>query len=237
MQFQQGLDYYSFVDTKYPPRGFVSNNVIRYGISETVELSALIDYQSEQTKFDTNTTSLSGLSNLHFGFRVHFNNQKGWIPTTGFQMRLKIPKVSNDFGSNQLATVMVFVANWSLPKNMSIATNWILSYNGNDNYPTGKYVVNFGFPIYKKLSGFIENYGQLNQGIFQTRFDGGFAYLVSNNVQLDLSAGYGNNQNVKDYFISTGISYRFTNFEKNNYVNNSHFSCLYFIAFVIRIRH
>lgn len=215
LQFQQGLDYYSFADTKFPPRGFVSNNVVRFGILETVELSALIDYQYENTKFDTNSVSLSGLSNLHFGFRLHINDQKGWIPTTGFQMRLKIPKVSNDFGSTQLATVMVFVANWSLPKSMSIATNWILSYNGNDHYPTGKYVLNFGFPIYKKWSGFIENYGQVRQNIFQTRFDGGFAYLINNNMQLDLSAGYGNNQSVQDYFLSTGISWRITNFRKN----------------------
>lgn len=93
LQFQQGLDYYSFADTKFPPRGFVSNNVVRFGILETVELSALIDYQYENTKFDTNSVSLSGLSNLHFGFRLHINDKKELIPTTGFQMRLKIPKV------------------------------------------------------------------------------------------------------------------------------------------------
>jgi len=214
LQFQQGVDYYSFADQKYPPRGFVSNNVIRYGILETVELSALIDYQYENTKFDTNSLSRSGLSNLHLGFRVHINDQKGWIPTTGFQMRLKMPKISDAFGASQLATAMVFVANWSLPKNMTLASNWILSYNGNDPYPTGKYVLNFGFPIYKKLSGFFENYGQVNQGVFQARFDGGFAFLINNNVQVDLSAGYGNNQNIQDYFVSTGVSWRITNFRK-----------------------
>jgi hypothetical protein len=215
LQFQQGVDYYSLADTKYPPRGFVSNNVVRFGILETVELSALVDYQYEQTKTDSSDISRSGLSNFHIGFRVHINDQNGWIPTTGFQMRLKIPQVSKDFGANQLATVMVFEANWALPKNMSLTTNWILSYNGNDHYPTGRYVINFGFPIYKKWSGFFENYGQMNQSIFQTRFDGGFAYLVNNNVQLDLSAGYGNNQNIQDYFASTGISWRINNFRKN----------------------
>lgn len=215
LQFQQGLDYYSFADTKYPPIGFLSNNVVRFGILETVELSALFDYQYENTKFDTNSISLSGISNLHLGFRVHLNDQKRWIPTTGFQMRLKMPNISNDFGSNQLAAVMVFVANWSLPKSMSLGTNWILNYNGNDHFPTGKYVINFGFPIYKKWTGFIENYGQVRQNVFQTRFDGGFAYLINNNIQLDLSTGYGNNQNVQDYFVSTGVSWRITNFRKN----------------------
>ncbi|MDF1674421.1 MAG: transporter [Vicingaceae bacterium] len=214
LQFQQGLDYYSLADTKYPPHSFISNNVIRYGIIENIELSTLIDYQFEQTKFDTNSTYLSGLSNLHFGFRIHINDQKGWIPTTGFQVRLKVPKISNEFGSNQLATVMVLIANWNLPKNMSLGTNWILSYNGIDFYPTSKYILNFGFLIYKKWSGFIENYGQFRKNVFQTRFDGGFAYLINNNILLDISIGYGNNQNIQDYFISTGISWRIINFKK-----------------------
>jgi len=113
---------------------------------------------------------------------------------------------------------MVFVANWRLPKSMSFASNWILSYSGDDPYPTGKYVFNFAFPIYRKLSGFVENYGQLSQKIFQTRFDGGFAYLVNNNVQLDMFAGYGSNQSVNDYFVSLGVSWRVVSF-RNNVIN------------------
>lgn len=214
LQFQQGLDYYSTAETNLP-QGFIFNNVVRYGISETVELSALVDYQYEDSGVDTAATTLKGISNLHFGFRVHLNDQKEWLPATGFQMRLKMPDVSEDFEANHLAPAMVFIANWSLPKNMSLATNWILSYNGNDPNPTGKYIVNFGFPIYNKFSGFVENYGQVNQSVFQTRFDGGFAYLVNNNVSVDLFGGYGHNQNVTDYFVSTGISWRIISFKKN----------------------
>ncbi len=114
--------------------------------------------------------------------------------------------VSEDFEANHLAPAMVFVANWALPKNMSIASNWVLSYNVNDPNPTGKYIVNFGFPIYNKFSSFVENYGQVNQSVFQTRFDGGFAYLVTKNLLIDLFAGYGHNQNATDYFVSTGIN-------------------------------
>lgn len=212
LQFQQGLDYFSTEDSDFSANGFVSNNIIRFGVLETLEISALIDFKYEHRELETSSISLSGLSNLHLGFRVHINDQVGWVPTTGFQMRLKIPKISNDFGSDQLATVMVFVANWKLPKSMGLGTNWILSYNGNDHYPTGKYVLNFNFPIHSNFSGFIENYGEVRNKIFQTRYDGGFAYLINNNVQLDLSAGYGYNQNIKDYFVSAGISWRITSF-------------------------
>ncbi len=212
LQFQQGVNYYSIEDT-YPIKGFVSNNVIRYGISETIELSTLIDYQNENTSFGNDTsTNRAGISNLHFGFRAHINEQKGWFPVTGFQMRIKFPSISNDFGTKYVAADMVFVANWVLPKDMSLITNWIMSYSGNEPIPLGKYVVNFGFPIYKRLSGFMGNYGQINQSVFQTRFEGGFAYLINNDLAIDLSSGFGKNQGIKDYFVSTGVSYRFLNF-------------------------
>ncbi|WP_264522488.1 transporter [Flavobacterium sp. N2469] len=215
LQFQQGINYYSIEDTN-PIKGFVSNNIIRYGISETIEVSTLIDYQNEEISFENNTYKhREGISNLHFGFRAHINEQKGWFPVTGFQMRLKIPNVSCEFETKYVAADMIFVANWVLPKNMSLATNWVMSYSGNDPNPLGKYVINFGFQIHKKLSGFVGNYGQINQSVFQTRFEGGFAYLINNDFAIDLSSGFGKNQGLTDYFVSTGISYRFLKFRNS----------------------
>lgn len=212
LQFQQGFEYNSFTNSSYTPFGFTGVNIIRFGILETLEISTLIDYQYHEKKFETETTYQSGIRNLQLGFRYHINDQKGWMPATAFQMRLKMPGISKDYESKYIAPIMVFVANWGLPKKMSIATNWVLAYNGNDAIPTGKYVLHFGFPIYKKLKGFIENYGQLKESVFESRFDGGFAYLINNNIQLDLYGGYGNNNGVQDYFVNTGISWRIVKF-------------------------
>ncbi|MBS4044278.1 MAG: transporter [Chitinophagaceae bacterium] len=208
LQFQQGLEYGGITNNNTAPNTFISNHVVRYGIAETVEISALVDYQNDHKNENNVIINKSGISNLHLGFRVHINNQKGILPTTGFQWRLKIPNTSNDYPTQNIGSVMIFVANWSLPKDCGLSTNWIYATSGNNTPATGKYVINFSFPIHNKWSGFIENYGQLQQSIFQTRFDGGVAYLINNNVQLDASAGFGNNQGVKDYFVSTGISWR-----------------------------
>jgi hypothetical protein len=208
LQLQQGVDYNSFADRANAPKTIVSNNVIRFGIRETIELSALIDYQYDKQKIANKQIEQSGFSNLHLGFKVHLTQQKGILPNFGFQLRLRVPQVSKAYGIQNLASEMSFVANWSLNKNYSLSNILVLSYNGNHTKPTGKYVLNFGFTIYQKLSGFIENYGQLYLSNFETRFDGGIAYLLHNNIQLDLAAGYGSNNKIKDYFISTGISWR-----------------------------
>jgi hypothetical protein len=39
-------------------------------------------------------------------------------------------------------------------------------------------------------------------------FDGGFTYLLNDDVQLDLRAGVGLNDAAEDYFIGTGLSIR-----------------------------
>lgn len=214
LQFQPGIDYYSFLNLGNPPQGILANSAIRIGLTEKLELNAFVDYQYEQSKLDSTTFSLAGINNLFLGFRVNFVEQHGFIPTSGFQINLKIPKVSNDFGSEQLATNMVLMNSWNLPKGTSITTNWILSYDGNSIYPTGKYVFNFGFPVYRKWGAFIENYGQINDGLFETRFDGGVSYLLNQNFLFDLSAGFGNNLGVSDFFISSGISWRLVKFRK-----------------------
>ncbi len=206
LQFQQGLEFNSQSSNNQPTDVFLTNNVVRLGITELLEVSMLVDYQMQS--MGSEMGDLRGLNNLHFGFRVHINDQNGWLPTTGFQLRLKIPNTSDDFPSENLAPVMVAVVNWSLRKKMTLATNWVLDYNGNDPIPTVRYVVNFGFPLYNKWRGFMESYGSVREGDFQNKVDGGFSYLVNNNVQLDISGGYGNNFGVLETFVNTGVSWR-----------------------------
>ena len=40
-------------------------------------------------------------------------------------------------------------------------------------------------------------------------FNGGFTYLINNNVQFDIRAGVGLNSAADDYFVGTGLSIRF----------------------------
>lgn len=216
VQFQQGIEYFSSYTNGYNQQRYLSNNVIRFGIMENLEISTLIDYQFEKRKTDSLKWFLNGVSNFQLGFRVHLNDQKKWIPATGFQFRLRMPDISEDYKVRNLAPVVIFVATWSLPHETLLSANWIIEYDGNSPVATGKYIINYSFPLSGKWSGFIENYGQLRGTKFQTRFDGGIAVLVNNNIQFDLSAGVGQNQEIRDFFAGVGISYRFINFRKNS---------------------
>lgn len=212
LQFQQGVD---FAESRheFTQKSFVFDNVIRFGITENIELSGLVDYTSSKEKHSNYSTE--GISDFHLGFRAHLLDQRKAIPNIAFQMRMKTLWVSKDFKINNIAPAMNLVMAWGLPKKNSVTTNWILSYNGNDAVPKFQAIFNYGFGLSDKWSGFIENYNTWKSSTFEAKFDGGFAYLLTPDIQFDISGGYGKNNSVSDFFIDGGISWRLTQWRKD----------------------
>lgn len=209
-QIQSGIDVNGFKlesgDVK--GNGFIFDNVFRYGIAERWEVSALIDYAHETIKANGDETRLNGLAALDVGGRYHVYSGKGLIPSIGLQARFRIPVLSDDYEIDHLAPRFLIVTSQQLSETFTLVTNWGGRWNGNESQGTVFYTINVSFPIVGKLSGFIENYGFITDGDFDTRFDGGFAFLCNNDLQLDILGGAGNNEDVSDYFVGVGVSWR-----------------------------
>lgn len=90
----------------------------------------------------------------------------------------------------------------------NIAPSFVFVTNGTDSSPAGTYSLNLSCTFTDTFGAFIESYGALTRGIFETRTDTGVAWLLTQNLQLDLFGGYGSNHGLTDYFISTGFSWR-----------------------------
>ena len=154
------------------------------------------------------TTSLRyGISNLMIGIRYQIAEGKGLTPSIGFQFRLRLPVANRYYRIDNVAPSFVFVTSqqWS---GFTLITNWGGSWNGTSAIPSGNYTVNLSYAFTPRVGLFLENYGTVTSGNFETRFDGGVAWLVTNNLQLDLLAGVGRNHGLNDYFVSTGFSWR-----------------------------
>lgn len=210
LQIQSGIDFQSFENKDFAlsGNGFVHNTVIRYGILERLEISGLFDYRGETVKTNGSETDASGLSAFDLGGRYQIFEGHGAIPTIGFQMRLRLPVLSEDYKIDRVAPRFIFVTSQKLSDIFTLTTNWGGSWNGNNSIGTGFYVINLSFPITDKLGGFVENYGDLTDGDFDSRFDAGLAYLSNKDFQWDILGGMGNNDGVSDYFVSMGVSWR-----------------------------
>jgi len=210
LQVQSGMDFFGYKNKSagFEGNGYLNNTVIRFGVAERLEISALLDYKFETIKSNGTETDLSGLDAFDIGGRYQVFAGKGAIPNIGFQFRVRLPVLSKDYEIDHIAPRFIIVTGQKLSDIFTLTTNWGGSWNGVNSIGTAFYIVNLSFPIAGKLGGFVENYGDLTDGDFDTRFDAGLAYLCNNDLQLDLLGGLGKNDGVSDYFVSVGFSWR-----------------------------
>lgn len=207
-QIQTGMDVFGYKTPSFESDGFLNNTVLRYGIAERWEISALADYKVETWKSGGLENDLNGLAAFDIGGRYHVYSGEGLIPSIGFQLRFRLPVLSEDYEIDDVAPRFIIATNQKLSETFTLFTNWGGSWNGVNSTGTGFYTINLAFPIAGKLGGFVENYGSLTDGDFDTRFDAGFSYLVNNDLQLDILGGPGSNDGEKDFFVSIGLSWR-----------------------------
>ncbi len=80
-----------------------------------------------------------------------------------------------------------------------------------DTVAAAIYTATLGFGLTDSLGAFLEIYGEIGLsagGSPRHLFDGGFTYLVRDNVQLDIVAGIGISDPADDWFVGIGVSFR-----------------------------
>jgi len=192
-----------------------TDTVVRYGFSEKLEFSSLIIYQRDQILGGAFETSSTGLSRIDLGFRLNINsNPNGIIPALGFQTRIKLDTVSEEFRSNNITPIILIITHHKINETVSWIHNFGLNYENERNVQSYFWISNLSFSITKKIGAFVELYGDKISGTSNYFYDGGFSYLLNNDLQLDLFAGSDLNSGVSEEFYSLGISWR-TNLLRN----------------------
>lgn len=208
-QIQSGVDYFGYENTnaKISGNGYLTNAALRYGLTDRFEIGGFLEYRTESITDSSFSASREGFSNVLIGLRHQISTGNGLAPSVGFQFRLRLPVGSSYYRTANLAPSFIFVTSqqWS---RFTLITNLGGSWNGSNATPTGLYTVNFSCAFTSTFGAFIESYGSLTSGFFESRFDTGVAWLVTNNLQVDFLGGLGSNRGLNDYFVSTGFSWR-----------------------------
>lgn len=207
-QLQSGLDFASSDNSFDKTKSQISNNVVRYGLTENFELSALVNIQNDRHSLSSNADT-SGLSEMHLGFRYNLiDHPDGLIPGFGIQTRFRTTHASSDYRTSHLAPIIVFVTNHKLSESLAWGHNIGVSYDGIGPISRYTFVSNLSFPVAGKWGSFFEVYGDIKDEYGRVFADTGISYLVHNDLQLDSYFGWGNNRGVSDLFISVGLSWR-----------------------------
>jgi hypothetical protein len=193
----------------------VPGGVLRVGLLSFLEARVSADgFVYEDRSGDNNRSSGSDLT---LGGRARLFDQKGIRPATALDFNLSVPTGSDAVTSDGVDPSGIIILRWALDEQFALLTNIGLASTslGKDDSRRAFQVtptLSLTSSITERVGAFVEYYAAFtDEGIDDEHaMDGGFTWLVSDDLQLDISAGAGLNDAAPDFFVSVGAAWRFS---------------------------
>ncbi|MFK7951441.1 MAG: transporter [Ekhidna sp.] len=180
------------------------NLLLRYGVIEGVEIRLTQNYLGRRN--DITDFSVNGFSPLTIGTKVHLLEESGALPQMSIIGQVTLANGKSAFKLSQVIPEVRLNFTNTLSDEFSLGYNIGMSLPQAD--PTVVYTVVLGYTFAEKWTLFAEPYGSFaNSNVHQ--FNTGLIYLCSNNVQFDISAGWGLSNTAPDSFIGFGAAIGF----------------------------
>lgn len=135
-------------------------------------------------------------------------------PNVALIVETTVPTGSVDFSADEPQPIVKVPLSWDISGSLSLGSNLNYAYLSEDgdrfHQFSGSLVL--GYKLTEKWGTYIEYFGFVpasKDGPNESFFDGGFTYLVNDNLQLDARAGIGAfNGKSPDYFVGVGVAWR-----------------------------
>ena len=190
--------------------------LLRVGIlAEWLELRVGLPPLSERTASGGMANTTSGTGDLYLGFKLALTPQEQMLPEMGLIPQVNVPTGSNAFTSGEVEPGVNWIYSWELNDFLSTAG----STQGNrrvdatgDAYLEMAQSWTIAYSLGERVGAYTEWFALIphSADTAQTQHyaNGGFTYLLSNDVQFDIRAGVGLNDAADDFFVGTGLSIR-----------------------------
>ncbi|MDN4164521.1 transporter [Cytophagales bacterium LB-30] len=190
-----------------------NTSLLKYGLFDSFELRLIVEYNRSRVALTGSEIDDQGLAPIAIGSKIAITQENGWIPEIALLSHLTLPNTGlKAFQTNFLAPDFRFLISKTLTETLSIGLNLGASWDGQTPNATREYTLALANGFTERFGGFIEVYGFATEGSQPDhRLDGGFTYLIQNNMQLDISAGLGLSDISPEYFLSAGFSLRLPN--------------------------
>lgn len=193
LQLETGiLIGYNGIEKPTERRFLVPTNLFRYGISHSVELRFVGQFEV----LKRSSAQMEGISDLEIGTKIQLLRNENSNTDIAFLTHLIIPLGTESLSNNHFGTVTKVSVSHILDETFG------LGYNvGYDYFGEGKgdltYSLSLGIGLTDRMGIYVEPYGELtNLEKYVLNFDTGFTYLATNQLQFDVSLGTGINQNM-----------------------------------------
>tara|TARA_R110001592_G_scaffold360963_1_gene670417 strand:- start:4594 stop:5247 length:654 start_codon:yes stop_codon:yes gene_type:complete len=188
--------------------------LLRYGIlAEWLEFRLGWNYPSEEIA----EMDISGSEDLYLGFKIGLTPQECILPEMALIPQMTVPTGADEFTAGEVLPGLNWIYSWEINDFISTAGSTQLnraSDEGTGNaYTEWAQSWTIGYSLTEKVGAYTEWFAFFPQSADTAKpeyyFNGGFTYLINNNVQWDIRAGLGLNEAADDFFFGTGLSIRF----------------------------
>ena len=181
------------------------NTLFRYGIIEGIELRLVQNIQG----FRAPGSTINGLGPTTLGAKFHLMEESGKIPQISVIGQATLTNGDKAFRPNNSVYELRVNFQNTLSDRIALGYNvGIINSEGQNRI--GLYSVLLGMAVANDLTAFIEPYGFLTKNTrTDARLNGGLIYLISEDFQVDVTAGNALSNGAPDYFISMGAAMLF----------------------------
>jgi hypothetical protein len=158
----------------------------------------------------------SGAEDLYLGFKIGLTPQEGILPEMALVPQMTVPSGSSAFTNNEVLPGVNWLYSWALSDELTVAGSTQFNRAVNDTgdaYTEWAQSATAAFSLTDEIGAYTEWYALFPHSATAVKpehyLNGGFTYLLSNDVQFDIRAGYGLNDAADDLFIGSGLSVRF----------------------------
>lgn len=182
----------------------------KYGVSDFFEVRVLTEYINIQRAPNPN---VDGLLPIQVGIKTRLLKQNGIVPEAAFIGHISLPGIASEqFQQTFFAPNVRLAFSHDIGDRFSVGYNAGAAWDGETPRPEFQYTLAVSSSLVAGLGIFGEVYGsvpQQREEEAEWRVDAGLTYLITDNIQADVSAGMGLSDNAPERFISGGLSYRF----------------------------
>ncbi|MDA9217679.1 transporter [Schleiferiaceae bacterium] len=200
--------------------------VLRFGINQRFEVRAVINANTERLDIGNDTSRTTGVNPVTIGFKYNLIEETNLLPQTTWLSHLTLPWIAGgDYRApiqgNMLFHEQRLMLEKGLTPRLGIASNIGISgeMNGTKGFVDGgMFSLALGYDLGNDFGVYAEYFSnwqvQGTQLSGTPYFDGGFTRLLSNDLQLDVYAGFdlspyvSTRLNTSGLFFGAGVSYR-----------------------------
>ena len=192
--------------------------LLRVGmLAEWLEVRIGWNMGDQSSRQGASVVNQTGSEDLYLGCKIAMTPQEGILPETALIPQMTVPTGSSAFGAGEVLPGVNWIYGWEINDCISIAGS--TQGNGAIDDSTSRRFLEIaqsaviGYSLTERIGAYTEWYGFFPYSAETAKpthyFNGGFTFLVNNNLQLDVRGGVGLNQAADDCFVGTGGIVRF----------------------------